>query len=294
MNKEDFLTDLYSELIPTIRQKHNMSTEQALCACFENFNKLQEWDLSLFVLDEILELDPNNTIFSRLSREVFLEYRKKIVGLVEAANKVAEAKQKVEESKAEGLFLKQSLITIVVRNWMVQRNGPRRSVTDELKFGQRVLILPVIQANLDTQDDWSIQRHVHNLIDHESWNDDWQLQKKELSIWKGWSLPPPSRLAKVPPDTVVVDDVSEPDSELYKLLDDLEGEEEVPELFEGVYRGKPYNQGGFIGEGDYDIVEIESTMKDTPPMMRGIIMAVWLEPENQWDSVLEFFFTLDT
>ena len=62
MNKEDFLTDLYSELIPTIRQKHNMSTEQALCACFENFNKLQEWDLSLFVLDEILELDPNNEL----------------------------------------------------------------------------------------------------------------------------------------------------------------------------------------------------------------------------------------
>ena len=36
--------------------------------------------------------------------------------------------------------MKQSLITIVVRNWMVQRNGPRRSVTDELKLGQRTAL----------------------------------------------------------------------------------------------------------------------------------------------------------
>jgi hypothetical protein len=298
MIKEDFLAVLYSELIPTIRQKHNISTEQALCICYDNFSKNQKWNLSLFVLDEILELDPNNTIFSGCtdgqtwgaSHEVFLEHRKRIGELVDLEDeqmlldqKLEDAEGKLEEDKAKLELLKQELLTVVIRNWMVVRNAPTRSVTDELKLGQRVLILPVMQTNL--------VREI-NILERDS--ELYKLLDKWRNFWEDWSLSPPKRLAKVPPDTVVVEpnNILERDSDLYKLLDDLEGEEEVPELFEGVYRGKPHNQGGFTGEGDYDIVEIESTMKDPvqmPPMMRGIIKAVWLEPENEWDSVLKFF-----
>lgn len=297
MTNEDFLSSLYSEIIPNLREKKVMTTEQALFACYIAFDESKDYDISLVVLDEILKLDPNDPFFSRqsenchISREEFVERRTKLAAVVEATDNTTKIEKKIQEANEKRQGLEQTIITGVIRDWMVQRIDKQYSIfagpQEGLQVGQRVLILPVMQTNL--------VREI-NILERDS--ELYKLLDKWRNFWEGLSLSPQKRLAKVPPDTVVVepDNILERDSDLYKLLDDLEGEEEVAELFEGIYRDTPRWQGGFPGQGAYDIVEIDSAVPSAyvPPTMRGIVKAVWLESENEWDSVLEFFLKSDT
>ena len=340
MSNDIWDDDFVNEAIKNHMKEYHITKGEALMSFWANFQeaakgqtneeqKMSYRHAAFSCLEKVLELDPNDQVFSKRpgGRAELLRLYDASMNTQKAEEAVGKAKEELQKAKAryqvgksemhekalreDGIAYHEVLLTLiyeVIRNWMVLHCA--KTYTTDMgysnsisRIGMRVLILPIWEYD-SSESDGQIVTNTHKIK---------YISSNEICRRI-------CRIRKVRQDVLRIfhplfpeEGMEIQDKLLHKMLYHLEGEEEVPVLYEGKIKNFiQWNQIDKTGlseeakqihlteyttsvplDTDYTQVpvEISSTEKANDGKI-GYVKAVKIAETNSWDAELSYWNSL--